>query len=203
LWEGNLSAAADPVAVTFDYLQLLSVTCGYFAVMLASPRLLLRHLSPDDAEFILGLLNEPSFLRFVGDKGVRTLDDAREYILKGPMESYRRRGFGLSLVSLKETGTPIGICGLVKRDGLENVDIGFAFLPAYWSRGYAFEAASAVMAQARNTFGIDRFLAIVSPDNYGSIRVVEKLGLTFERMWRPDGEESEVKLFSNKVTESK
>lgn len=159
-------------------------------------RLVLRRLSGDDAEFILRLLNEPSFLRFVGDRGVRTLDDARAYIQRGPMDSYDRHGFGLYLVVLKEGLVPIGICGLLKRKALEDVDIGFALLPEYWSKGYAFESACAVLAYARSVVGLTRVVAITTPDNASSIRVLEKLGLGFERMVRLSEGEPEVKLFA-------
>ena len=159
-------------------------------------RLVLRRLSGDDAEFILRLLNEPSFLRFVGDRGVRTLDDARAYIQRGPMDSYDRHGFGLYLVVLKEGLVPIGICGLVKREALEDVDIGFAFLPEYWSKGYAFESARAVLGYARSVVGLPRVVAITTPDNASSIRVLEKLGLGFERMVRLKEGEPEIKLFA-------
>ena len=162
-------------------------------------RLVLRRLTVDDAGFILELLNEPSFLRFVGDKLVRTLDDAREYILKGPVDSYNRLGFGLYLAMLKKDGVPIGICGLVKRESLEDVDVGFAFLPAFWSRGYAFESASAVLAYARGVLGINRIVAVTSPDNYGSIHVLEKLGLRFARMVRLSQDGPEIKLFASGI----
>ena len=110
--------------------------------VLETDRLILRWLSTDDAEFILELLNEPSFLQYIGDKGVRTLEDARNYILNGPVDMYARLGFGLYLTELKERGVPLGICGLLKRDGLEDVDIGFAFLPRFWAKGYAYESAA-------------------------------------------------------------
>jgi RimJ/RimL family protein N-acetyltransferase len=151
-------------------------------IVLETARLLLRRISVDDAAFILELLNEPSFLQFVGDKGVRTLDDARDYIRKGPIASYERFGFGLYLTLLKDAGVPIGICGLVKRESLMDADIGFAFMPAFWSQGYAFEAASAVMAHARRVCGLQRLVAIASPGNAASVKLLEKLGLTFERM---------------------
>ncbi|MGQ0835149.1 MAG: GNAT family N-acetyltransferase [Gammaproteobacteria bacterium] len=145
-------------------------------------RLVLRRLTIADAEFILELLTDPGFLRFVGDKGVRTFDDAREYILKGPIESYERFGFGMYLVELRQDGTPIGICGLVKRAFLQDVDVGFAFLPQFHAKGYAIEAASAVVAYAKRALGLVRIAGITRPDNHGSIRVLEKLGLKFERM---------------------
>ena len=143
-------------------------------------RLSLRELRPYDAEFILRLLNEPGFLRFIGDKGVRSLADAGEYISKGPIDSYRRFGFGLYLVSLRDSAEPIGICGLVKRDALTDVEVGFAFLAQHGSLGYATESAAAVLAYGRNTLGIQRIVAITAPDNQGSIAVLEKIGLRLE-----------------------
>jgi RimJ/RimL family protein N-acetyltransferase len=140
-------------------------------------------------------LNQPSFLKFIGDKGVRTLDDARAYILNGPVASYEHFGFGLYLVLLKESGIPIGICGLVKREILKDADIGFAFLPQFWLKGYAFESASAVLAYGMNTLGLNRIVGVTSSDNDGSIRVLEKLGLKFERMIRLSADGPELKLF--------
>ncbi len=162
--------------------------------VLETERLVLRRLTVDDAEFMLGLLNEPSFVKFVGDRGVRTIAGAREYILRGPIDSYERHGFGLYLTELKEDRTPLGICGLLRRESLQDVDIGFAFLPQFWARGYAFESASAVMRYAKNTLGLGRIVAVTNPDNHGSIRVLEKLGMRFERMVRlsEDGPELEL-----------
>ena len=163
--------------------------------VIETERLLLSKLGADDAPFILELLNEPSFLRFIGDKGVRTLEDAREYIRKGPVDSYDRRGFGLYLTRLKDGEVPIGICGLVKRETLEDVDIGFAFLPQFWSKGYAFESARAVLRHGREVIGLDRIVAITNPENQGSIRLLEKLGLRFERMIQLPESGGENKLF--------
>jgi [ribosomal protein S5]-alanine N-acetyltransferase len=150
--------------------------------VLTTKRLSLRRLSPGDAEFILELLNDSAFLRFIGDKAVRSADDARQYILDGPVASYQRNGFGLWLVELKDSAVPVGMCGLLKRESLPDVDIGFAFLPAYRSLGYAFESASAVLDYARKEFGLKRIVAITDPDNADSIRVLEKIGMRFERM---------------------
>lgn len=133
------------VALSFGLFPGRTVTARPTEYVIETERLLLCRLTGDDAPFILELLNQPSFLRYIGDKGVRTLDHAREYIRKGPADSYERRGFGLYLVKLRDGAVPIGICGLVKRDALEDVDVGFAFLPAFWSQGYALESASAVM----------------------------------------------------------
>jgi RimJ/RimL family protein N-acetyltransferase len=155
-------------------------------------RLRLRHLEADaDAPFILGLLNEPSFIRNIGDRGVRTLEDARRYLANGPLASYAQFGFGLFRVELKDDGVPIGICGLLKRDWLRDVDVGFAFLPQFWSQGYAFESAAGVVAWGQKSLGLTRIVAITAPANHGSMRVLEKLGLTFARLIRaPDGQES-------------
>jgi len=168
-------------------------------IILETPRLLLRHFSSDDAEFVLRLLNEPSFLRFIGDKGVRNLDDARKYLANGPIASYERNGFGLYLVALQEEGTAIGMCGLIKRDGLPDPDIGFAFLPDYWSRGYAYEAAAAVMTYARETLALNRILAITSLDNEASGRLLEKIGLRFDRIIKFSAEGEELKLFVSEI----
>ena len=160
----------------------------------------MRRLSPDiDAEFILKLLNDPSFIRYIGDKGVRDLDAARRYIIDGPVKSYEANGFGLYLAELKTNETPIGICGLVKRDTLPHADIGFAFLPAYWNQGYAFESAAAVMDHARERLKLGRILAITSPDNEASGKLLDKIGLRFERMIRLSEDAPEIKLFTTEV----
>lgn len=163
--------------------------------VLETDRLIIRWLTIEDAAFILELVNDPSWLRFIGDRGVRALEDARNYILKGPVEMYGRLGFGLYLVELKDEGVPIGTCGLIKRDSLKDVDIGFAFLPSFRGRGYAYEAASAVLAYGKNTLGLERIVAIVSPGNDRSIRLLEKLGLQFEQRVQLS-ERDEVKLFA-------
>jgi RimJ/RimL family protein N-acetyltransferase len=167
--------------------------------VLETQRLVVRRLTTTDAGFILKLLNEPSFIKNIGDKGVRSEADAARYIETGPVNSYERNGFGLYLVSLKEGDVPIGICGLLKRETLEDVDIGFAFLPEFWSRGYAVESAAAVMDYGRNTLGLRRIAAITSPDNDGSIRVLEKIGFRFERMIHLSDSEPEVRLFLSDV----
>jgi RimJ/RimL family protein N-acetyltransferase len=164
--------------------------------VLETERLRLRRLVAEDAEFILRLVNEPSWLRFIGDKGIRTIDAARDYILRGPIESYNRFGFGLYLTELKQDETPIGICGLIKRESLADVDVGFAFLPAFWGQGYAVEAASATLEHGRRDFGLKRIVAVTMPDNHGSIKVLEKLGLRFERMIKLQEGEPDVMLFA-------
>ncbi len=168
-------------------------------MVLETDRLQLRMLSLDDAEFILRLLNEPSFIQNIGDRGVRTIDDACAYILKGPIASYEKFGFGLWIVETKSAGLPVGICGLLKRDVLEDVDIGYALLPEFWSQGYAFESASAVMAYAREKLGSKRVLAVVSPDNQSSIRLLKKMGFRYEKMVRLAEDAPEIKLFAAQV----
>ena len=164
--------------------------------VLETDRLVLRRISVEDAAFILQLLNDTSFLRFIGDKGIRTLADARNYILEGPIHSYEQFGFGMYLTELKESAVPIGICGLLKRETLEDVDIGFAFLPQFWGRGYGFESAQATMTYGRNVVGLRRIVAITSPDNDGSIALLKKLGLKFERLMKLSEDAAEVKLFA-------
>lgn len=144
--------------------------------VLETPRLVLRRLCDDDAAFLVELLNDPAFLRNIGDKGVRTEDDARRYLREGPAASYEEHGFGLYRVERRLDGAVAGICGLLQRDKLPAPDVGFAFLPGFRSQGYATEAASAVVAHAREDLGLERLLAIVSPGNAASIHVLGKLG---------------------------
>ena len=165
-----------------------------------SERLNLRALCDADAAFILDLVNDPAWLRHIGDKGVRTLDDARAYITNGPAASHARHGFGLDLVELKSDATPIGLCGLIKRDTLPDVDIGYAFLPQFRGAGYACEAVAAVIEHAQHVLALPRLAAIVSPDNHASIRVLEKLGLRFEKMMQMSEGGPPTKLFGRELT---
>jgi len=167
-------------------------------IVLRTQRLQLRELTFEDAAFILELLNEAAFLRYIGDKGVRTLADARDYLQKGPIDSYQRNGFGLYAVCTQADGgaAPVGICGLVKREGLQDPDIGFAFLARHWARGYAVESAAAVLDLGTRTLKLPRIVAITSPDNWGSIRVLERIGMKFDRLISlTEGGDDEVKLF--------
>lgn len=165
--------------------------------MLRTERLVLDQLDDRDAAFILGLLNEPSFLRYIGDRGVRSLEDARRYIREGPVAGYERYGHGLLRVALKGGDAPIGMCGVLKRDTLPDPDIGFSFLPAYWSQGYAHEAAAAVMRHAREVLHLDRVLAITTHDNLASMRLLGKLGFQYQRMIRLGDDPTELRLFSS------
>ncbi|HEX8649840.1 MAG TPA: GNAT family N-acetyltransferase [Pyrinomonadaceae bacterium] len=168
-------------------------------VILETERLRLRRVSVDDAGFILRLLNEPSFIQNIGDKGVRTVDDACVYIKDGPVASYEKYGFGLYLVETLGKGVPVGICGLLKRDALEDVDLGYALVPEFWAQGYALESARAVLSFAREALGLRRVVAITNPDNQGSIRLLEKIGFRFERMVRLSDDAPEIKLFATDI----
>ncbi|WP_108446684.1 GNAT family N-acetyltransferase [Halomonas denitrificans] len=141
-------------------------------------RLTIRHFEHRDADFIVRLLNDPSFIRHIADKGVRTREEAVRYLEHGPMASYRAHGFGLNLVQLKGEGTPIGMCGLVKRDELAGPDLGYAFLPAFCGRGYAFEAAAAVLDQGMAAHALEAVLAVTLPDNSRSHRLLNRLGFS-------------------------
>jgi len=165
--------------------------------IIETERLILREFTLDDSAFMLDLLNQPSFIQFIGDRGVRTMEDACDIIAKRYIEAYEQLGFGIYLTLLKEDQTAIGICGLVKRDGLDDVDIGYAFLPQYWSKGYATESATAVLYYARNTLGIKRVLGITTIDNHSSIHVLEKLGFKFQRMVKLSEDGGELKLFES------
>ena len=165
------------------------------AFVLETDRLILRRLGEDDGAFMLGLLNEPSFHRYIGDRGVRTEDEARAYIRNGAMASYEKFGFGLWLVLRKDDGAPIGICGLLKRDTLPDVDVGFAFRPAYWSQGFGIESAAAVLAHGRVAFALPRVAAIVQADNASSIQLLERLDFHFARRIEWPGDTAEVHLY--------
>lgn len=165
-------------------------------IQIQTERLTLRQLGSNDAAFIVELLNEPSFIQNIGDRGVRTLADAENYLENGPITSYARNGFGLLAVTLNETGETIGMCGLIKRDVLDDVDIGYALLPRFWSKGYALEATKGTMKFAKEVVGLKRVVAIVDPANEGSIRVLEKLGMTFEKMVKLSADDIDLKLFS-------
>jgi len=139
-------------------------------------RLALRELVNTDAPFVCALMNDSSFIAHIGDRGVRTEIDAERYIERGPWTRYSTCGFGLWLVERRESGEPVGVCGLLQREILPSPDIGFAFRPQFWGNGYAFESASAVRSFAADVLQLSELLAIVSPANAPSIRLLEKLG---------------------------
>ncbi len=149
--------------------------------LLQTENLIIRKLCADDAPFIFELVNMPSWLQYIGDRGVRTLRDAEQYIINGPMTSYEKFGFGLYLVALKDTLEPVGMCGLLKRDTLDDPDIGFAFLQKFTGRGYAFESAAEVLTYGKNVLGLPRILAITTKDNTSSIKLLGRLEFQFEK----------------------
>ena len=149
--------------------------------VLVTPRLSLRHLTSGDSAFVLELMNEPPYIDNIGDRGVRSQADAVRYIEEKYLASYARHGFGLYLVELTETAAPIGICGLVRRDALDHPDLGFAYLQRFWSRGFAMEAASAMLGHSRESLGLTYVYGLVSPRNVRSIRLLGHLGFGFVR----------------------
>jgi [ribosomal protein S5]-alanine N-acetyltransferase len=164
--------------------------------ILRGARVNLRELAEDDAAFMLELLNDADFLRNIGDRGVRNLADARRYIAEGPVASYRQHGFGLWAVESTAAGVCMGICGLIRRVGLDDVDIGYAFLPQWRGQGYALEASTLVMKVARESFALRRVVAITSLENPASARLLEKIGLRFERLIRLGEDAEELRLFA-------
>ncbi len=159
-------------------------------------RLILREIVETDAEFILDLLNQPSFIKYIGDRNVRTIAQSSEFIESRFRESYKQFGYGLWAVELKETGEAIGICGFVKRDSLPEADIGFALLPQFERKGYAFESAAATLEYGEEKLNFKRVLAITSKDNFASGGLLEKLGFAFERFIKMTDDGEEIKIFS-------
>ena len=166
---------------------------------LVTARLTLRRLEFADAPFLVGLLNQPSFLANIGDRGVRNVEDAHRYLREGPMALYAMHGFGLWHVARRSDGLAVGMCGLLRRDILPDVDVGYAFLPEHWGQGYAFEAADATLRHGAKKFGLARVIGVVSEGNTASIRVLEKLGMRFERMVAMRAEEPEVRLYGRSL----
>ncbi len=160
-----------------------------------SSRLSFRRLELDDAGFLIRLLNEPSFIEHIGDRGVRTVADAHRYLREGAFAMYERYGFGLWRVARRSDDVPIGMCGLLKRAALADFDLGYAYLPEHWRQGYAFEAAQATLRDAARRFGLRRVIGIVSPGNIASIQLLEKLGMRFEGVFPMDSREPEVRLY--------
>ncbi|MBS1495315.1 MAG: GNAT family N-acetyltransferase [Bacteroidetes bacterium] len=165
------------------------------AEILQTQRLYLREFTNNDAAFIVTLLNSATFLKFIGDKKVRTLSEAENYLTNGPIKSYAENGFGLWLYGLKETNKPIGMCGLIKRDTLADIDIGYAMLPAYENKGYALEISEATLNYGKTKLGINRIIAITSKENIRSARLLNKIGLHFEKNIQLGEGKEELMLF--------
>jgi len=146
-----------------------------------SERLVLRPFTLQDSDFILELLNTDGWIKYIGDRNVRTQEQAKGYLENGALKSYKINRFGLSLVELRENQKAIGMCGLIKRDYLDHPDIGFAFLPAYHGKGYAHEISKKVIEHGLNQLNAQKILAIVLPENFSSIRLLKKLGFEYEK----------------------
>src|SRR5690349_6031091 len=160
-----------------------------------TPRLTLRRMQFDDAPMLVRLMNEPSFIENIGDRGVHSIEDAHRYLREGPMAMYEKYGYGLWHTALKD-GTFVGMCGLLKRDHLPAPDLGYAYLPAFWGQGIAYEAADATIQHCARKFGLERVLGVVSEGNTGSNRVLEKLGMTFDCMIVMREGEAPARLYS-------
>jgi RimJ/RimL family protein N-acetyltransferase len=171
-----------------------------YAIELLTERLVLRPLEHDDAEFILDLLNQPSWMQYIGDRNVHSIADAIGYIENGPMAMYRKYGFGLLLVTLKNEKTPLGLCGLLQRDNLPFPDIGFAFHPQAWGKGYALEAAAACVGFASGQLGLSELLAITMPSNTASIRLLKAIGMQYEKDVVFETSDEVLQLFSRKLS---
>jgi RimJ/RimL family protein N-acetyltransferase len=165
------------------------------STVLETARLLLCKFSIADASFVLELVNDPDWLRYIGDRNIHNIDDAEKYIRTGPLKSYRQHGFGLYVIKLKSNSAPIGICGLLKRETLDDVDVGFALLPAYRRKGYIMEAAQAILDYGHNCLNIGRIVAVTSPDNEASINLLKKLGYRYDRMVQITADDPGSKLF--------
>ncbi len=159
-------------------------------------RLILREITVEDAEFVLRLVNESSFVANIGDKGLSNQNDAERFILEGYWTNQERSGYGMFIVELKGEGEPIGSCGLLYRKVLDVTDIGFAFLPEYWNRGFAYEAAIAILEYGHSTLGVNKIVGLTSEDNLGSIKLLKKLGMEFEKTVKMSDDDPGTVLYS-------
>ncbi len=165
-------------------------------IVLSTERLLIKRITLENAPFLLELMNDKDWISNIGDRGIRTIQDAEVYITAKFLKSYKEQGFGFYGIVLKETSEMIGTAGLINREGLDHVDVGYGMLPAFRGKGYAFEATKAVYDYGYEVLGLDKIVAIVHPNNKGSIKLLEKLGLMYEKMVRLPGEDIDIKLFS-------
>ncbi|GAC1425471.1 MAG: GNAT family N-acetyltransferase [Chitinophagaceae bacterium] len=185
------------IAIIYIYFELIKFYTAYMKI-LETDRLVITTLTTVDAPFIFELVNSPGWLEFIGDRGIKNIMDAENYIVNGPMASYTTFGHGLYLVALKDNAVAIGICGIIKRDTLEHEDIGFAFLPKYNGKGYALEAASAVLEYAKQILCLKKITAITMEANHRSVSLLAKLGMQYEKTIRLPGSEEELMLFATR-----
>ena len=190
----------DAAKDLLDRLTMTRIVDTHRVNVLETERLAMRWLSAEDAPFVHELMNDPGWLRYIGDRGIQSFEDARRYIEERLLPQCMKLGYGLNRVALRSSNAPIGICGLVRRDWLDVPDLGYAFLPSFRGRGCATEAAAATLDHARDVLGLRRIAAIVSPENLDSIRVLERLGMTLERMVTPPGESKELCLYERVST---
>ena len=163
-------------------------------------RLFISKITLRDAAFFINLVNSPGWLTYIGDRKIKTIKDAKAYLQKGTLKSYADFGFGFYKLQIKENNNiPIGICGLVKREQLDDVDIGFALLPDYEGKGYGYEASTAVLKLAKERFGLEKIIAITLPKNKSSIKLLEKLGLTYQKPIKPFADDEELLLFAKSL----
>jgi RimJ/RimL family protein N-acetyltransferase len=167
-------------------------------IILETERLILRTFTVEDAAFYFDLWKQASWIQYIGDKKFRGVDDARESLINGPMKMYADKGFSLYLMTLKDH-TPIGMCGLIKRDSLDDVDIGYGLLSAYERKGYTLEAAKAVMAYAKNELHLKRVVAITVSDNKKSISLLEKVGMRYEKMVKAPSDDTQLMLYATAI----
>jgi len=165
-------------------------------IVLETERLVLRRQTTADAAFMFELMTDPSWIQNIGDRGLKNVEDARDFIVRVALASYDRFGFGFFVVEQKDGGVPIGICGLAKRDFMDDIDIGYALLPAFWGKGYAYEAAAGVMRYARSELGLGRIVAVISPDNESSAKLLGKLGMRDEGLINFGDSEEKARLFA-------
>jgi RimJ/RimL family protein N-acetyltransferase len=164
--------------------------------ILTTERLVLREFTEEDDLFIIELVNTEDWLKYIGDKNIKTRQQAKEYLVKGPIKSYQENGYGLFLVELKDSKIPIGMCGIINRPTLENPDIGFAFLPQYVGQGFGYEIAQSTINYAQNELRINKVLAITIPENLASIKLLTKLGLKFQKSIKFSNDSAELMLYS-------
>lgn len=169
-------------------------------MILETERLILREFTIQDAEFIIELLNSPGWLKFIGDRNVRTKEEAIAYLQNGSLKSYAENGYGLSMVETKEDHKPVGMAGMLKRDFLDCPDIGFAFLPGYDGKGYGHEISSAILAHAKDNWAVEKVCAITLPVNVKSVRLLEKLGLNYSSTIIYPGTEEELSLYTRTLS---
>lgn len=153
---------------------------------LQTARLTMRKATQEDAPFLVRLMNDDGYLELIGDRHVRTEADALNYLRSSPLYAYGEHGLGYNVVELRD-GTPIGICGLLKRDAFEDVDLGYAILASHSGQGYATEAATSVLNYAQSDLGLKRLIAITVEENAGSRKVLERIGMRLEQISRPEG----------------